>query len=67
MAHIGLQAFPPLGSLPPVFFPVEHKQRNRKMLVPAQPVVGQTDRVVQDSTIEMGGKLPSLFTPVSGG
>ena len=29
------------------------------------PVVGQTDRVVWDATSEMGGSLPSLFSPVS--
>ena len=44
----------------------EHEWGNRKTHVQAQPVAGQTDRVVRDSTIEMGGSLPSLFTPVSG-
>ena len=40
--------------------------RGRSGFVLAQPVAGQTDRIIQDSTIEMGGSLPSLFTPVSG-
>ena len=60
------QGFPPLGSHPPVFSPRERERGNRKTHVLAQPVVGQTDRVVRDSTIEMGMRLPSLFSPVSG-
>ena len=60
------QAFSPCGSLPPVFSPGEHERGNRKMHVPAQPIVEQTDRVVRDFMIEMGGSLLSLFTPVSG-
>ena len=58
-------SFSTIGSLPPVFSPGEHKRGIRKTHVPAQSVVGQADRVVRDSTIEMGGSLPSLFTPVS--
>ena len=61
-----VQAFPPLGSHPPVFSPGEHKRDYRRMHVLAQPVPGQMDRAVQDSPIGMGGSLPSLFTPVSG-
>ena len=37
----------------------------RRMFGP-RPVVGQTDWVVRDATSEMGGSLPSLFSPVSG-
>ena len=61
-----MQAFPPLGSHPPVFSPGEHKRDNRMTHVLAQSIAGQTVRVVRDSPIGMGGSLPSLFTPVSG-
>ena len=60
-----MQAFPPLGSHPPVFSSGEHDRGNRKTHILAQPVAEQTDRVIRDSPIEMGGSLPSLFTPVS--
>ena len=45
---------------------VERERGNRKTHVRAQPVVGQMERVVRDATSEMGGSLPSLFSPVSG-
>ena len=44
----------------------ERERGNRKTPVLAQPGVAQADRVVRDSTIEMGESLPSLFSPVSG-
>ena len=44
----------------------ERERGNRKMHLRAHPLVGQTDRVVRDATSEMGGSLPSLFSPVSG-
>ena len=50
----------------PVFSPREHKRGNRKTHVLALPNVAQMDRVVGDYTIEMGGSLSSLFSPVSG-
>ena len=55
------QGFPPLGSHPPVFSPGKCEWGSRKTHVLAQPVVGQTDRVVRDATSEMGGSLPSLL------
>ena len=44
----------------------ERERGNQKTHVRAQPVVGQTERVVRDSMSEMGGSLPSLFSPVPG-
>ena len=61
-----VQGFPPLGSHPQMVSTEERARGNRKTHDRAQPVVGQMDRVVQDATSEMGGSLPSLFSPVSG-
>ena len=63
---LSTQAFPPLGSHPPVFPSGIHKRDKRRMLALAQPVLGQRDRVVPDSPIGMGGSSPSLVPPVSG-
>ena len=60
------QAFPSLGSHPPVFPSGIHEQDNRRMPALAQPVLGQRDQVVLDSPIGMGGSSPSLVRPVSG-
>ena len=60
-----VQGFPPLGSHPQVVSPEERERGNRKTYALAQQVVGQTDRVVRDSTSEKGGSLRS-FSPVSG-
>ena len=54
------QAFPPLGSHPPVFPSGIHERDSRRMLALAQPVLGQRDRVVPDSPIGMGGSSPSV-------
>ena len=63
---LSTQAFPPLGSHPPVFPSGIHKRDNRRMPALAQPVLGQRDRVVPDSPIGMGGSSPSFVLPVSG-
>ena len=48
-------------------FPSEiHERDNRRMPALAQPVLGQRDRVVPDSPIEMGESSPSVVPPVSG-
>ena len=60
------QAFPPLGSHPPVFPSGIHKRDNRRMPALAQLVLGQRDRVVPDSLIGMGGISPSFVLTVSG-
>ena len=60
------QAFPPLGSHPPVFPSGIHERDNRRMPALAQPVLGQRNRIVPDSPIGMGGSSPSLVPPLSG-
>ena len=56
------QAFPLLGSHRSGL----HGRDNRGMLVlPVQPVLGQRDQVVLDSSIGMDGILPSVLPPVS--
>ena len=60
------QAFPPLGSHPPVFPSGIHERDNQMMPALAQLVLGQRDRFVPDSPIGMGGSSPSLVPPVSG-
>ena len=54
------QAFPPLGSHPPVFPSGIHERDNRRMPALAQPELGQRDHVVPDSPIGMGGSSPSV-------
>ena len=61
-----MQAFPPLGSHPPVFPSGIHERDKQRMPALAQPVLGQRDRVVPDSPIGMGGSSSSLVPPVSG-
>ena len=57
--------FPTIGELSTDGFNGGTRTGNRKTHVLAQPVVGQTDPFVRDSTSEMGESLPSLFSPVS--
>ena len=60
------QAFPPLGSHPPVYPSGIHERDKRRMPALAEPVLGQRDRVVPDSPIGMGRSSPSLVPTVSG-
>ena len=63
---LSTQAFPPLGSHPPVFPSGKPEQDSQRTPALAQPVLGRRDRVVPNSPIGMGGSLPSLVAPVSG-